>query len=116
MCGVQVSSPASADRVVMSSRFRYRAFGDASERPPVLVVPGLGVSRYLVRACNDLASRCGHQVLLANPPGFGENAALLDRPITVAAVADAYGSWLAQRGPVFLVGQSTGTIVAARVA
>jgi pimeloyl-ACP methyl ester carboxylesterase len=55
-------------------------------------------------------------VLLPDPPGFGANASLLAGPRTVTAIAELFGSWLADVGPTYLMGQSTGCVVAARIA
>jgi pimeloyl-ACP methyl ester carboxylesterase len=99
-----------------STSLSARAFGHDPSRPPVVVLPGLAVSRYLHAGCSSLAERTGRRVLLVEPPGFGANARALPGPVTVARVADALVPWLATLGPVLLVGQSTGCLLAARMA
>jgi pimeloyl-ACP methyl ester carboxylesterase len=99
------------------SELTARRFGPRDDdRAPIVVLPGFGVSRYLRAGCADLARRCDRPVLLVDPPGFGPNASALDGPATVPAVADRLVSWLAELGPIWLVGQSTGCALAARLA
>jgi pimeloyl-ACP methyl ester carboxylesterase len=96
---------------------RPLSFGAQTEsRAPIVALPGLGVSRYLREACVQLARRSGRQVLLVEPPGFGANADALSAVVTVSSVADRLRTWLTAMGPVLLVGQSTGCLVAARLA
>ncbi|MBO0829330.1 MAG: alpha/beta hydrolase [Streptosporangiales bacterium] len=83
--------------------------------PDVVVVPGLGVSRYLERAQRLIARRARvHRLEL---PGTADG----DQPgavLTLAGDAAAVISWLREHTPdgAVLVGHSYGTQVAARVA
>ena len=100
-----------------STSLAARSFGPVgSPRAPVVVLPGLAVSRYLRAGCASLADRTRRRVLLVEPPGFGANAGALPGRVTLGRVADALAPWLATLGPVLLVGQSTGCLLAARVA
>jgi pimeloyl-ACP methyl ester carboxylesterase len=90
----------------------HRGYGRPGA-PVTVVLPGLGVSRYLRRAAAVLAERCERRVLLVEPPGFGSP---LRATPTVESVSDALLPWLRGLGPVSLVGQSTGCLLAARLA
>ncbi len=85
--------------------------------PVTAVLPGLGVSGYMQPAVRDLAAHVAGQVLLFNGPGFGGSDPV-SRWSTVGVVAEAVRRFLQDLGqPVAaLVGQSTGCLVAARVA
>jgi pimeloyl-ACP methyl ester carboxylesterase len=101
----------------MTDRLRTRSFGPTrSSEPPIVTLPGLGVSRYLRAACHGLADRSGRRVLLVDPPGFGTNARALTGGATVSSVAERLRSWMSPLGPVLLLGQSTGCLLAARLA
>jgi pimeloyl-ACP methyl ester carboxylesterase len=92
-------------------------FGESVQgRVPVAVFPGLGVSRYIRPACRDLAQRLQTEVLLVDPPGFGANRSLARRSPTVAQAAEVVQAWLTGRGPIALIGQSTGCLLATRLA
>jgi pimeloyl-ACP methyl ester carboxylesterase len=96
--------------------WQWREFGSASGEPPVVAIPGFGVARYLVAGCDQLARLSGRRVLLVEPPGFGANTSQLSGPRTITAVAEGFTSWLADVGPMYLLGQSTGCVIAARIA
>jgi pimeloyl-ACP methyl ester carboxylesterase len=95
---------------------RVRFGSPNASRAPIVVLPGLGVSRYLRAACERLAGQSQREVLLVDPPGFGSNAHVLDEVPTVSSVEDCLRSWLSTFGPALLVGQSTGCLLAARLA
>ena len=99
------------------NRLSAWSFGPADpEVPPIVVLPGLGVSRYLRAGSAVLAERAVRRVLLVDPPGFGVNAYVLQERAAVADVAGALVPWLDSLGPVLLVGQSTGCLLAALAA
>jgi pimeloyl-ACP methyl ester carboxylesterase len=101
----------------MTHQIRARTFGGGRRsHPPIVALPGLGVSRYLRRGCEQLAQRSDRQVLLVDPPGFGANAASLTGGVTVSSVAAELQGWLSELGPVLLLGQSTGCLLAAHLA
>jgi pimeloyl-ACP methyl ester carboxylesterase len=101
----------------MRGQIRSLTFGVSNgSRMPIVSLPGFGVSRYLHESCGLLARRSGRQVLLVEPPGFGANADVLPASVTVPLVADRLRPWLSAMGPVLLLGQSTGCLVAARLA
>jgi pimeloyl-ACP methyl ester carboxylesterase len=83
---------------------------------PIVVLPGLGVHDYLRLACDRLARRSGRHVMLVEPPGFGANAAALPTTPTVASVTARLRDWLTSQGTVCLLGQSTGCLLASRLA
>ena len=93
-----------------------RRYGPSSG-PLTVVVPGLGVSRYLRPASAALADATGTPVWLVDPPGFGGSDQPVG-PVSVAAAAAGLVGWLAElRQPVSrLLGQSTGCLVAAVMA
>jgi len=100
----------------MRPALRFQSFGADVGGVPVVVLPGLGVSRYLRAGCEHVARQSGRRVLLVDPPGFGSNSGVLQGPVSVASVAECLRSWLRDQGPVLLVGQSTGCLVAAALA
>jgi pimeloyl-ACP methyl ester carboxylesterase len=100
----------------MRPALRCQSFGADVGGMPVVVLPGLGVSRYLRAGCAELARQSGRRVHLVDPPGFGANSGVLEGPVTVAAVAECLGTWLEDQGPVLLVGQSTGCLPATALA
>ncbi|CAL9567801.1 Putative aminoacrylate hydrolase RutD [Streptomyces sp. enrichment culture] len=81
----------------------------------VVVLPGLGALGYLT----DTLEGCGAWAdsFLLDVPGFGHRPPRAC-PARIPALADAVSAWLAAvpRGPVVLVGHSTGAQVALRVA
>ena len=85
------------------------------DRPDVVLVPGLGALGYLV----DTLSACGSgaRTHLLDVPGFGHRRARVCRA-GIGSVAEAVAGWLDEvpRGPVVLVGHSTGAQVALHVA
>ncbi|HEX6446129.1 MAG TPA: alpha/beta hydrolase [Streptosporangiales bacterium] len=83
--------------------------------PDVVVVPGLGVSRYLERAQRLIARRARvHRLELPGTADGGQPGSVL----TLAGDTATVISWLRQHTPAgaVLVGHSYGTQVAARVA
>jgi pimeloyl-ACP methyl ester carboxylesterase len=83
--------------------------------PEVVVVPGLAVSNYLLPATRALGTWT--RASLVELPGFGGSAEP-PHPLDVTQFADALAQWLdaAALGDVVLVGHSSGTQEAARVA
>lgn len=98
---------------VLAERIHDRAKG---EGPSVVMLPGLGVSRYLWPT-QDLLASMDLRVHLLDLPGTGLAA---DAPeyLGVADDSAAVTYWLRTRlrGPVVLVGHSYGSLLAARVA
>ena len=88
-----------------------------ADRPDVVMVPGMAVSRYL-RATRDLLAD-DTRVHLLELPGTGR-AADLSRPMSTGLSQDAVAvTWWVRSflpGPVALVGHSYGAQVVARVA
>jgi pimeloyl-ACP methyl ester carboxylesterase len=83
--------------------------------PEVVVLPGLAVANYLLPAVRELGAWTrAHLVELPGFSGSGEPP----HPLDVPQFADAVVQWLAGSGldRVVLVGHSSGTQVAARVA
>ncbi len=83
--------------------------------PEVVAVPGLAVANYLQPAVCELGAWTrAHLVELPGFSGSGEPP----HPLDVAQFADALAQWLAASGldRIVLVGHSSGTQVAARVA
>src|SRR3954468_24511339 len=83
--------------------------------PEVVVVHGLAVANYLLPAVRALGSWTrAHLVELPGFSGSGEPP----HPMDVPQFADAFAQWLAASGldRVVLVGPSSGTQIAARVA
>jgi pimeloyl-ACP methyl ester carboxylesterase len=99
-----------------AGRMRSRSVGQpAVGVPEVVVVQGMAVADYLMPAVAELGGWTrAHLVELPGFAGSGEPTRALDVPGYAAAVGD----WLDQavRGPVVVVGHSSGTQVAARVA
>lgn len=97
-------------------RMRSRVFGAHQDKPtPVVVLMGLGVSDYLIPAVAALSG--WRQSHLVDLPGLGGSGPATHR-LDVAGYADAVGAWLEVAGlpPVVLIGNSSSTQVAARVA
>jgi pimeloyl-ACP methyl ester carboxylesterase len=95
---------------------RSRAVGTRRDGvPEVVVVPGLAVAEYLLPAVRTLGEWT--RAHLVELPGFGGSGDP-PHPMDVAEFADALAQWLdaADLGDVVLVGHSSGTQVAARVA
>src|SRR3954469_10238931 len=95
---------------------RSRAVGEPRAGvPEVVAVPGLAVANYLLPAVTALAGWTrAHLVELPGFSGSGEPP----HPMDVPQFADAVAQWLAASGldRVVLVGHSSGTPVAARLA
>ncbi|MFD1829960.1 alpha/beta fold hydrolase [Streptomyces desertarenae] len=89
--------------------------GDRVRGPQVVMVPGLGALGYLL----DALEGCGAwaESFLLDVPGFGHRQPRAC-PARIPALAEAVSAWLTAvpRGPVVLVGHSTGAQVALRVA
>ena len=82
----------------------------------VVIVPGLGVSAYLRPSAETLAA-AGFRCWLVDPPGFGDSGDP-PRPLDIAGIAEAVTAWLGKRDlpAVTLIGHSSGTQAAARIA
>lgn len=94
----------------------HALWAGAPARGEVVVVPGLGVSAYLRPAVCSLADN-GYRAWLVDPPGFGGSGDP-PRPLGIAEIAEATVAWLDERGlaEVILIGHSSGTQAAARIA
>jgi pimeloyl-ACP methyl ester carboxylesterase len=86
------------------------------DRPTVVVVPGLAVSRYLRPVAHELA-RAGARCELLDLPGFGRSGDP-PAPLDLAGCAAVVAGYLRERAgdPVALVGHSSGTQIAALAA
>lgn len=83
----------------------------------VVVVPGLCVSSYLRSACDALAD-VGFNVSMVEPPGWPRSGRPTPESRTIAELAAWVAGWLEARNmrDVVLIGQSTGSQIAAHVA
>ena len=94
---------------------RSLAVGARRDAPELVVAPGLGAPGYLLPAVRACATWTRVHVL--DLPGFGSRTTA-PLPADLTAVSAALSAWLAEvpRGPVVLLGHSTGAQVALRAA
>ncbi|MGN6754341.1 MAG: alpha/beta fold hydrolase [Intrasporangium sp.] len=84
-----------------------------------MIVPGLGLTRY-VRRLREEVRRRGSVATVLDVPGYGSASSRRTAP-EIGAIADAVAAWVRQRAadhrrPLVLVGHSTGAQAALRAA
>lgn len=106
-------------RVVPGGSSALRVRADPVGSPTLgeaVLLPGLGVARYLWPVARALARR-GWRGWLVRPPGWPNNPAAPGSAWSMQELGAAAARWLETRqDPVLLVGQSIGTQVAAHAA
>jgi len=90
---------------------------DASGRPPVVLVHGLGMSGYSMRGLMRALGR-HTRVLAPDLPGYGRSPQPRSGTLDVTELADAVAAWMRTHdvGPAVLAGHSLGAQVAGQVA